>query len=59
MLTIPDSMRLITADTTRVMEIIKSHVLILNILGLRDNFGRVRFVIRLTSTNGTKFLPYR
>jgi len=53
MLTISDSMRLITADTTRVMETIKSHVLILNVL------GRVRLVIRLTSTNGTKFLPYR
>jgi hypothetical protein len=48
-----------SADTTRVTEVIKSHIPILNTLGPRDNFGRIRFVVRFTPTNGTKFLPYR
>ena len=52
-------MRSVTADTTRVTEIVKSHVPVPNTLGPRDNFGRIRFVVRLTPTNGTKFLPYR
>jgi hypothetical protein len=56
MLTISDNMRLITADTARVTEIIKSHVPIPNTLDPRDNLDRIRFV---TPTNGTKFLPYR
>jgi len=53
------SMRLVTADTTTVTEIVKSHVPVPNTLGPRDNFGRIRFVVRLTLTDGTKFLPYR
>ena len=57
MFTISNNMR--SADTTRVTEVIKSHVPILNTLGPRDNFGRIRFVVRFTPTNGTKFLPYR
>ena len=59
MLTISDSMRSITTDTTRATEVIKSHVPVPNILSPRDNFGRIRFMVRLTPTNGTKFLPYR
>jgi hypothetical protein len=50
MLTITNSMRSVTADTTRVTEVVKSHVPVLNTLGLRDNFGRFRFVVRLTPT---------
>jgi hypothetical protein len=41
MLTISDSMRSVTADTTRMTE---SHAPVPNILGPRDNFGRTRFV---------------
>jgi hypothetical protein len=50
MLTISDSMRSVTADTTRVTEVIKSHVLVPNTLGPRDNLSRIRFVVRLTET---------
>jgi hypothetical protein len=59
MLIISDSMRLVIADITRATEVNKSHVPVLNTLGPRDNFGRIRFVVRLTLTNGTKFLLYR
>jgi hypothetical protein len=48
MLIISDSMRSVTANITRVTEIVKSHVSVPNTLGPRDNFGRI-----------TKFLPYR
>jgi hypothetical protein len=55
-LIISNSMRLVTADTAQITE---SHVPILNTLSPRDNFSRTRFVVRLTPTNGTKFLLYR
>jgi hypothetical protein len=55
-LIISNSMRLVIADTTQITE---SHVPVLNTLGPRDNFSRTRFVVRLTPTNGTKFLSYR
>jgi hypothetical protein len=52
-------MRSVTADTTWVTEVIKSHVPVLNTLSPRDNLDHIKFMVRLTPTNGTKFLPYR
>jgi hypothetical protein len=58
-LIISDSIRSVTANITRMTEVIKSYVSVPNTLSLRDNFGRIRFIVRLTLINGTKFLPYR
>jgi hypothetical protein len=51
MLKISGSMRSVTADTMTVTEIVKSHVPVPNTLGPRDNFGRIRFAVWLTSTS--------
>jgi hypothetical protein len=59
MLIISNSMRLVIINITRVKEVIKSYVFILNTLSLRDNFNNIKFIIRLTPTSDTKFLLYR
>jgi hypothetical protein len=41
MFTMSDSMQLVPADITRVMEVVNSHIPVPNTLGPRDDLGRL------------------